>query len=377
VTDQRKTPAGEGGGQITEQLNGNGGAGGASRQGATIRCSIFEHARDPKGHHFHGDPDALLAILRKTYSPRAGNPGGTPKQSMPALNAAYFPPGAARGVETAQGVSLLILDSDNSRAEGTGKYWPNPRTGEPSNRPKTIKVRIDQPVTMAEVVAQLRRAGVLFIAWTTWSCTPEWEKFRVVIFLSRPVPAHLWERASEWAVSYLGLDPFRRGLDLPVVHNPAALAFLAGSPTPETIERAEGDGVLLLIPLEALPPKPAPIYEAWEASVIADRQAEKARGEKWFQSYRVGGRPVDFRALDLVSLLQSRGIKVGQARPFKDGTKTRCHCPWASEHSNHRDGDDAVVIHTPGTWPSFRCEHSGHRLLGLRDVIEWAWGSPS
>lgn len=341
-----------------------------------LRCSIFGHALDNMGRPFEGDVSTLRAILRKTYTPKPGNPGGTPKQSMPALCAAFYPPGKGRGFDNALGVSLLIQDYDNSRPEPTGEFWPNPKTGEPSNRPKTVKVLIDEPVTMAEVVAQLRGAGVAFMAWTTWSCTPTWPKFRVVVFLAEPVPALLWERASEWAVSHLGLDPFRRGLDLPVLHNPAALAFLAGSTTPETIQREEADGALLSIPLDALPPKLAPSLEPWEAAVVAERQAEKQRGEKWFQAYRVSGRPVDFQALDLVALLQTRGVKVGRSRAFKDGTKTRVWCPWASEHSNHRDGDDAVVIHTPGTWPSFRCEHSGHRLMGLRDVIEWAWGTP-
>jgi hypothetical protein len=35
-----------------------------------------------------------------------------------------------------------------------------------------------------------------------------------------------------------------------------------------------------------------------------------------------------------------------------------------------------VLIHTPGTWPSFRCMHSGHAHMGLRDLLEWAWGRP-
>ncbi len=341
-----------------------------------LRCSIFEHAKDRMGRPFVGDVATLRGILRRTYTPRPGNPGGTPKQSMPALNAAFYRAGAPRGVDNVLGVFLLILDFDNSRPEPTGEFWPNPRTGAPSNRPKTVKVRIDEPVTMAEVVAQLRHAGVAFIAWSTWSSTPEWPKLRVVVFLAHAVPGVLWERAADWAVAHLGLDPFRRGLDVPVLHNAAALAFLPGSPEPETIQRAEGEGDLLSIPLLDPQTTAAPVLEPWEAAVVAERQAERERGEKWFQAYRVNGRPVDFQALDLVALLDRHGVKVGRSRAFKDGTKTRVWCPWASEHSNHRDGDDAVVIHTPGTWPSFRCEHSGHRLMGLRDVIEWAWGTP-
>jgi hypothetical protein len=373
---QEKTPAANGG-RITSELTSNAQSRMAGGQEGILRCSFFEHARDNMGRPFVGDVPALRGVLRKTYTPRPGNTGGTLKQSMPALNAAFYGAGQPRSVDTVLGVSLLILDFDNSRPEPTGEFWPNPRTGEPSNRPKTVKVCIDEPVTMAEVVAQLRRMGLAFIAWSTWSSTPEWPKFRVVVFLAHAVPGHLWERASEWAVSHLGLEPFRRGLDLPVLHNPAALAFLPGSPDPASIQRAEGEGDLLSIPLEGLPLVAPPVLEPWEAAIVVERQAQKDRGEHWFQAYRVNGNPVDFQTLDLVALLKARGIKIGRSKPFKvTGTKTRCHCPWASAHSHDRDGDDAVVIHTPGTWPSFRCEHSGCRTLGLRDVIEWAWGTP-
>jgi hypothetical protein len=121
---------------------------------------------------------------------------------------------------------------------------------------------------------------------------------------------------------------------------------------------------------------PAPDLEPHQAAMLAERQAARAAGERWFQPYRVGGRPVDFQTLDLASILQARGVKVGHPRPFKDGTKRRAHCPWAGEHSRGVDDDSVVLIQTPGSWPSFKCSHSGHAHLGLQDLIEWAWGTP-
>jgi hypothetical protein len=295
---------------------------------------------------------------------------------MPAISGAFYPQGKPRGRDNALGVSLLILDFDNSREEPTGEFYADSNSGQPTGRPKVRKVCIDDPVTMEEVTAALERAGVASVTWTTWSCTPEHEKFRVVVPLTEPVPIDLWERAADFALGACGLAVFRRGLDLPVLHNPAALAFLPGSPTPEAIRRSRTSGTHLYISPDELPASWAPALAPWQAEVMESRVAEWSRGERWFQAYRVDGRPVDFMHLDLVPILEARGVKVGPPRPFKDGTKRRARCPWASEHSGGVDDDSAVLIHTPGTWPTFKCKHSGHQHMGLRDLIEWAWGKP-
>jgi hypothetical protein len=342
-----------------------------------LQASFFGHARDNQARPWAGSWDELRAILAKNYTPSPGNPGGTPKQSMPALSGAIYAPGATRGMESAQGVGLLILDVDNSREEQIpGEFYPNPRTGEPSNRPKMQKVQIGQPVNLDEVQSALQGTGLASMSWTTWSSSPAWPKIRAVVPLAGPVPVEVWERAADWALSHLGLDSIRRGIDLPVLHNACALAFLPGSPNPASIHRSETSGGLLHIPLESLPETPRTALADWQWAIVTERKKEREGGECWWMAYRVNGLPVDFQSVDLVSLLKSRSVITGREKPFKTGTKTRCHCPWAADHSNHRDGDDAVVIHTPGTWPSFRCEHSGHRHLGLRDLLEWAWGTP-
>jgi hypothetical protein len=263
------------------------------------------------------------------------------------------------------------LDFDNERPEPIpGEFYAG------TGRPKTHKVRIPDPVTPVQVQAALQGAGVASTGWTTWSAKPDHPKHRWIIPLASPVPVDLWERFTEAALERLGLSGSRRGLDLGVLHNPAALAFLPGSPTPETIQRFGNDGHSLSIDLRALPPMPAPDLEPWQASVVAERQAARAPGDRWFQCYRVNGRPVDFQSLDLTSILEARGVKVGAPRAFKDGTKRRAHCPWAGEHSRGVDDDSVVLIQTPGSWPSFKCSHSGHVHLGLQDLIEWAWGRP-
>ena len=341
-----------------------------------LQCTFFAHARDNRPRPWRGSWQALKMGLGRVFSPQAGNPGGTPKQSMPAICPAFFTPGATRSREAVQGVSLLILDVDNAREEQTGLFFSCPRTGGPSNRPKTIKVRIDAPVTPAEVHAALEQAGVASMGWTTWSNIAEHPKHRWVVPFVLPVPVDLWEQASNFALTKLGLDRFRRGLDLPVLHNPAALAFLPGGPTPGSIERFETIGSALEIPLVDLPALPWAVPTPWEAEILAQREADRSKGECWFKFYRAAGRPVDFKGLDLASILETRGLKVGYPRPYKTGTKRRAHCPWASEHTGGLDDDSVVLIQTPGSWPSFKCAHSGHQHLGLRDLLEWAWGLP-
>lgn len=338
-----------------------------------LRCSFFDHAKDNQPKSKVLTWEQLKSILARVYSP--GTPGD--KRSMPAISPASYPLGVTRGRDFASGVGLLILDFDNAREEVIpGGFYLDGRTGEPTGRPKTRKVRIDAPVTMAEVTAALSASGVAAMAWSTWSSALEHEKFRVVIPLAASVPVDLWERASEWALTFLGLDPFRRGLDVPVLHNPAALAFLPGCPDPSTIRRAEASGALLAIPLDALPAAPLPTLAPWQTKVLEERQIQREQGNYWWQAYRVNGRPVDFQSLDLAAILEARGIKVGPSRAFKDGTKRRAHCPWAGEHSGGVDDDAAVIITTPNSWPSFRCMHAGHVHMGLRDLLEWAWGRP-
>jgi hypothetical protein len=316
--------------------------------------------------------------LEVTNAPRRGTEGDEAKKSLPAISGTRFKAGTTRGRENALELGLLIFDFDNSTEEPTGEFWPDPRTGEPSNRPKLRKVMIPEPVTFEEVQEALWDAGVDSYTWSTWSNRPDWPKFRVVVPLARPVPAELWEAATEWALERLGFNAFRRGLDLPVLRDTARLNFLPGAPDPDSIRRSESTGEHLAVPLDRITPAAVPHLPVapWQATIQAERKAQAEAGNRWWMPYRVGGRPVDFNALDLPSLLGGRGIRIGDPRPYKSGIRWRCTCPLGSEHSGGMDDDSAVIIQTPGQWPSFHCAHSHHAHLGLQDVIELVWGRP-
>ena len=341
-----------------------------------LHCSFFRRAADNMPTPWTGTWAQLRAILERTRTPRHATTGDEAKKSLPAICATRFKEKTRRAGGNAVEMGLILFDFDNSREEPTGEYWPDPRTGEPTKRPKLRKVMVDSPVTFDAVQEALWDAGVDSYSWSTWSAKPDWPKFRVVVPLAHPVPADRWEAATEWALGRLGFEAFLHGLDLPVLRDTARLNFLPGAPDPASIRRGETKGEHLAIPLEhlveaAVPPLPV---APWQREIQAARKAEREAGANWFQCYRSGGRPVDFQALDLVSLLDSRGIATGRPQAHGTGRKWRCHCPFAHEHSGGIDDDCAVVIQTPGQWPSFKCAHSHHAHLGLQDVVELIWG---
>jgi len=346
----------------------------------SLRCSFFNKAADNVPRPWQGTFPELRKFLERTYMPRPDTIGEAAKKSLPAICAARFMEGTTRARINVVELGLLALDFDNAREEVIpGEFWPDPRTGAPTMRPKLRKVLIGQPVTFDAVQVALQAAGVASYSWTTWSCRPAWPKFRVVVPLAHAVPAALWPAATAWAMEHLGLDTYCHGLDLPVLRDTARLNFLPGAPDPTTIRRAETKGKHLAIPLNRLVPAAVPALPVapWQAEIIAARKAEREAGDHWFQCYTTpDGHGVDFMSLDLAALLAGRGAAVGRPQHFGDGLKWRCHCPLAHEHSGRVDDDCAVVIKTPGQWPSFKCSHSHHAHLGLRDVIELLWGRP-
>jgi hypothetical protein len=172
-------------------------------------------------------------------------------------------------------------------------------------------------------------------------------------------------------MDHLGFLPWKesRAIDIPVLRDVARLNFLPCAPDPSSVKVWELKGKHLAIPEAALPnvevkdPEPP----AW---LKPRPKIDPRTGRDWWRNFRV-----EFKTLDLAGLLASMGVEVGKAQPFRGGYKFRCHCPWASEHTHALDDDSAVVIQTPGDWPSFKCAHSGHVHLGLQDICEAA-GKP-
>lgn len=331
-----------------------------------VACSFFRGVQDNHPVPWIGSWERLAEGLLWVRKPKVGLVGDAAKKSLPALCAATFEPGTTRARGNVAGVHLLVLDFDNSAEESTEVRYS-------SGRMKMRKVPLMAPVSMEAICRQLQIVGVAAVAWTTWSAAAVWPKFRVVVPLVSAIPGVVWPQAAEWGLGVLGLTPFRAAIDIPVLHNAAALAFLPGALDSSSIRFFNLKGGPLLIPLDQLCAVQVPRHEprAWEP-----RPSVAPRDDSWWKGYLVGGRPVSFADVDLAAILKRLGCKVGPERCWGPGIKRRCTCPWAAEHSAGVDDDAAVIFMESGKWPRFACSHSGHAGVGLREILEMAWGRP-
>lgn len=330
-----------------------------------ISWSLFKGARDNDPDRHNGTWDDLVKTLTTVRPAPKKKDLGEAKKSVPAFSGTAFFDGTTRATENAEGVHLLIFDFDNTiEVPIDGQFHK-------SGRPKTHKVPIGNPARPEDVVDRLTAMGIAAVVYTTWSNSPQLPKFRVVIPLQSQVSPAYWTEATEWAMGSLGFEVWRDGaaIDIPVLRDTARLNFLPCAPDPKSVRVWELKGKHFSIPTEAL--KTFVVPERSKPDWQKPRPKTNPRtGRDWWASYRV-----DFKTLNLEGMMRSMGVEVGKAQPWNGGFKWRCHCPWASEHTHQLDDDCAVIIQTNGDWPSFKCLHSSHALLGLREICEAA-GNP-
>jgi hypothetical protein len=333
-----------------------------------LSFSLFNNAMDKFPKNRLSTWEGLQALLGKDWRPTGVPDGCDPKLGLPGLSGSIYPPYATRAQRNVRGLQLALTDIDNAESIESGDFYLD-GDGRPTNRPKMKKRCISNPVHPEMVVEVLRGINAAGYVYTTWNHDEVWPRFRLVVPLEHPIPAHLWLPATEVILDQLHLRPYQESLDLPVLRDPARMSFFPGQRLSRPVSRWVIEGKALSIPLEglsevlvpAIPPLP------WQVRILQERKRTEST---WFQAYRSQGRTVDFKRLDLVGLLRIVGVKVGPPQPYGTGTKWRTHCPWASEHTHGLDDDCAVVIHTPGHWPIWKCAHSHHAHLGLRDLME-------
>ena len=300
-----------------------------TNEGRRISYSLFlAGALDNRPKQQQGDFAVLMDLLEQTNAPRTLGAGDDPKKGLPGLSFATFRPRTTRAQQNVVCLDGLLADFDNCREIETGDYHLG-RDGRPSDRPKLKKACLLEPIQPEAVVRALETVPVAAMVYTTWSNTSAWPRFRVVVPFANPVPAERWVPATEYALRVLGLEPFRRGLDLPVLRDTARMHFLPGAPDPTSIRRWQVAGNLLVVPLDQLQESEIPELPRmpWQESILRSRAST---GSNWSLRYLVNNRPADFRSLDLVALLRAMGIQVGRPQHYGGGTKWRTHCPWAS-----------------------------------------------
>jgi len=268
-----------------------------------------------------------------------------------------------------------MLDFDNMAEQPTGETKEN---GEPVFR----KVPIPGAPKLNEVHEHLTGLGITHFGYHSYSSTPECERYRIMVLLDRPSNGRNWKLISEWLLSQLKLDHWRSMgcLDLGAMHRAACLYFPAGywSQEPEAKDRIQfvsHIGTALALPTEedlvSMTVAPAaihPLRQEWDAKRAAAR-TESVSGDpdKWQDAHNV-----DFKTLDIVGLLREMGSTVQEPVPYGSGTKARCTCPFAAEHSNPLDAEGAAVFTEPGSWPGFICLHDTHKDVHLREICHEA-----
>lgn len=330
-----------------------------------IACTFFRTALDNKPKPWDGPWERLAISFKRDRCPTR-IPGHELKKGIPSLSGSTYQAGTTRGREHVKAIQLAVLDLDNSKEVANGEFHP-------SGRPVMVKVPLDQPAKLGEVVGHLETQGIAAYAWSTWSSSPKWPRSRVVLPLENPVPPDLWPQAAEWIMNFSGLNAWRECLDMPVLRDLARLHFLpAQRPGGPSVERRESKGNLLLVPLEALSAVlvPEPSLQPWQREHLARRGSGGQSWASWFKGS--DGTPLDLRTLDARRLLQVLGCRLGQGHTWRGGMKFRTSCPWAEEHSHGLDDDAGVLFLEPGRWPTWFCCHSHHGHLGLFDLLEAA-----
>lgn len=194
-----------------------------------IPYSVFKYAKDNQPIQRESLWPDLVEYIKGPHQPAHVCSGDDGKKWMPAISGARFKPGSTRRVDNVLDLSLMLFDFDNSQEVETGTFHVG-RDGRPSNRPVLKKACLGNPVLPEQVVEILQEARVAFLVYPTWSHTPEWPRFRVVLPLDEPVVPESWVSATEWVIRHLGLEECRRGIDLPVLRDVARIHFLPGGP---------------------------------------------------------------------------------------------------------------------------------------------------
>lgn len=330
-----------------------------------ISWSQFKGARDNDPDRHNGTWEELAKLLSTVRPAPKKKDLAEAKKSVPAFSGTAFFEGTTRAAENAEGIHLLTFDFDNTiEVPIEGQFHK-------SGRPKTQKVAIACPARPEDVVERLTAMGLTAVVYTTWSSSPTLPKFRVVLPLEIQISPAYWTEATEWAMETLGFQVWRdsQAIDIPVLRDTARLNFLPSAPDPQSVRVWDLKGKAFTIPTKALPTytvhdRPKPEWQKPRPKV------NPRTGRDWWKSYSI-----DFKTLNIEGLMRAMNVTVGKAQPWNGGFKWRCHCPWASEHTHGLDDDCAVIIQTNGDWPAFKCQHSSHALLGLREICEAA-GEP-
>jgi len=327
-----------------------------------IHFSFFSKIRDVHPDQHDIPVDRLMhSLANQIWMPAViGSDIQALKQSVAVGSGGIYPPGATRGRDQVVANQLMFVDVDNTISLPSEEYWLE-ADGRPSDRPKTKKTGISNPVTFTEAVRTLESAGLGGVVYTTASHTSSLPRIRIALPLAEAVPADVWPQATDWILRQLALDGNLESIDLPHLRNPAAVAILPTHPIAGRLLQRRVDGEIARVPIEAirgqallrLPPP------QWQQDL--NRRRLERTGF-------IRPHPI-WQAADPADLLRELGCQVFQERPWVHGTKCRTTCPWSSEHTGGVDDDAGVVFYPSIGRPGWKCAHAGHAHMGVWDLL--------
>ncbi len=121
----------------------------------------------------------------------------------------------------------VVPDKTAAACWSPARFDPPIRRGEHVVEVALLAVDLDSatPEVLQQIAANLRARGLAYASHSTWSHTPERPRWRIVVPLSRPVPAAEW--ASFWSAANAEL--FLGAAD-PSTKDPARIFFLPSHP---------------------------------------------------------------------------------------------------------------------------------------------------
>lgn len=294
-------------------------------------------------------------------------PRNEAKESLGAVIPAVWKDGVThRETKEISHYDILGIDVDNSSKVITGY---NERGGAIIE-----ESMVEKPLTYEILLEKLNQSGLAYLVYETFSGTAGWPKMRAFVPLSRSISQEELPHAVELMLDTIGIQEYRASMDLKTMRTPARIYFKPGKQVgqPQVWSNPEGEWLqvpedVMSIPLPELVSmtvSPA-AQQQWQALGLEERDPKDT---SWIKEFGV-----DLKTLDLFGLVRSLGVEVKEEKPYGDGTKARCHCPWHSEHGGGRDDEGAWILERPGKWPIYTCDHTVHKdMLGLRDILEAA-----
>ncbi|MCB1052968.1 MAG: hypothetical protein KDC71_20365, partial [Acidobacteria bacterium] len=251
----------------------------------TLSC--FKDLRTTIPHHFKATPDQLAEMFTRTYKPKDPED----KRTAAAFCPATFQPGTTRSTKNVKNLGLIVLDIDNKGRPRHADWFRN------------------------------KLKAYYFVIHETWSHSENQWRYRVVLFLKRPV------KPNQWANLIYGFT-LQTGLAEPgLVDMPATLDVARMYLWPQTRygKRPQvwiNKGALIDPDQFMMKPQPKP----------NPRPLSKSQ---WLHKIAI-----DFKTLDLARLISDQGLQVKEVSAYQGARRWRTVCPWHQEHSDQKPSLD-------------------------------------